>query len=353
MTFLLPTPSRLDGPTAERLLATAVANIQRDYPVHWNQLIQSADELVPQRARHPVFAGSYDWHSCVHQTWLTVRLLRLRPDLPSAGAAREVLDGLVTARGCATEAAFFVSRAGKSWERPYGWAWLLLLDAELRRWIDNDSGGTSIALPWALAIRPLADVLRDNWLAWARETRLPSRVGTHTNSAFALGLVLDAARAVGDDELAESCATAARRWYLHDCGYGGFEPSAADFLSPGLTEVDVMRRVLARPAFLRWFDDFLPDLDAARWAVLREPVPTDHPADPHGSHLAGLALSRAWAWRAIADALPAEHRFARPAASAARLHSEAGWTYVFGHGYAAEHWLGTFAGYLEVGALDT
>lgn len=353
MTSLLPSPSRLDNATAERLLATAVDNIQRDYPVHWTQLIQSADELVPQRARHPVFAGSYDWHSCVHQTWLAVRLLRLRPDLPTAAEARSVLDGLLTARGCATEAAFFLSRAGKAWERPYGWAWLLLLDAELRRWIDNDSGGTSVALPWALAIRPLADVLRDNWLAWARETRLPTRVGTHANSAFALGLVLDAARAVGDDELVEACVSAARRWYLRDAGYGGFEPSAADFLSPGLTEADLMRRVLDGPGFRRWFDAFLPDLDASRWAVLREPVPVEDPADPHGSHLAGLALSRAWAWRAVVGALPAGHRFARLAETAARAHAQAGWSFVFGFGYAAEHWLGTFAVYLDAGALDT
>ena len=339
--------TRLDDGDAGRLLAVAVANVQRDYPVHWTHFIRSADELVAQRTRHPVFAGSYDWHSCVHQTWLIVRLLRLRPELPDAAGARAVLDRLITADGGRAEAAYFREPGGAHWERPYGWAWLLTLDAELRAW----AGADADAADWAKHLSPLAEVLRERWLGWLSNATLPIRTGTHTNTAFSVGLVLDAARAGGDEELAASCVDSARRWYAGDRNAPGFEPDAADFLSPALVEADLMRRVLPRDGFAEWLDAFLPDLDSPGRTTLREPIPVGDPTDPYGSHLSGLALSRAWGWAAVAAALPAGHRYAGLAARAARAHREAGWRYVFGFGYAAEHWLGTFAAYLDLGAL--
>jgi hypothetical protein len=341
--------TRLDDSDANRLLTTAVANVQCDYPVHWTHFVHSAEELVPQRTRHPVFAGSYDWHSCVHQTWLIVRLLRLRPDLPNATEAAEVLDRLVTMEGGATEAEFFRGPLGAHWERPYGWAWLFVLDAELRGWLKRDPATN--AATWAKNLSPLADVLRERWLTWLAGAALPTRVGTHTNSAFALGLVLDAARWSADEELAGVTEAAARRWYTRDVAYGAYEPDAADFLSPALVEADLMRRVLDRTEFAAWFDGFLPDLTTDRWRPLRDPIPVPEPSDPFGSHLAGLALSRAWCWSSIAAALPADHPHVALARTAAEAHREAGWQYVFGFGYAAEHWLGTFAAYLDLGAL--
>jgi Protein of unknown function (DUF2891) len=343
--------TRLDDSDANRLLNTAVANVQRDYPVHWTHFVHSSEELVPQRTRHPVFAGSYDWHSCVHQTWLIVRLLRLRPDLPDAVEAAAVLDRLVTVEGCETEAEFFRGQQGGYWERPYGWAWLLVLDAELRAWATVDPA--TRAVDWAKNLSPLAEVVRERCLAWLASAQLPTRVGTHTNSAFATGLVLDVARAAGDAELAVACETAAVRWYTRDIGYGAYEPDASDFLSPALVEADLMRRVLAPDEFAAWFDRFLPDVETPRWATLREPIPVHDPADLLGSHLSGLALSRAWCWTAIAAALPADHRFAALAQQAADVHHDTGWQYVFGYGYAADHWLGTFATYLDIGALTS
>ncbi|MET0132548.1 MAG: DUF2891 domain-containing protein [Kibdelosporangium sp.] len=322
---------RLSGDTANRLLTTALTNIQREYPVHWTRVVRGPDDFAAHRALHPVFSGSFDWHSCVHQTWLAVRLVRSFPSLPDAATAHDVLSSLITPAGCAVEAAYFATE--RHWERPYGWAWLLALDAEL--------AGTE----WSLT--PLSSVLRSRWLDWIRDARLPVRVGTHGNTAFACGLVLDAARSLADAELVEACEAAALRWYLADEAYGAFEPDAVDFLSPALVEADLMRRVLGSE-FAHWFDAFLPDLFAERWQVLREPVVVPHPSDPVGAHLAGLALSRAWCWRAIGAALPSEHRYASLATSASVAHADAGWEYVFGHGYAAEHWLGTFAAYLEL-----
>lgn len=331
--------TRLDDETANALLETAIANVRRDYPVHWTQLLTSADDLRPHRAVHPVFAGSYDWHSCVHQTWLIVRLLRLRPHLPAAAQARAALEALITEDGCATEAAFFASEHNQRWERPYGWAWLFVLVAELR-------GGEL-----AGRLTPLADVLRGLMISWLGRAKWPTRVGTHANTAFACSLALDVARAGGDVELGEAITGAARRWYGGDTNYGGFEPDAADFLSPALVEIDVMRRVLSGDEFTSWVEGFLPDLDGERWGGLREPVTVDDPTDPLGSHLVGLALSRAWCWRGLAAALPKGHRFVELANEAAEVHRAAGWRYVFGYGYASTHWLGTFAAYLDLGAL--
>lgn len=340
--MMWPMPdTRMDDDTAARLLTTAVENVRRDYPAHWSHVISGDADLVPQRVLHPIFAGSFDWHSCVHQTWLAARVLRLWPEVEGAAVARRTLDSLITAAHAETEAAYFDGPAGGFWERPYGWAWLLALDAELRTW----------GSPWAAALRPLSAVLRDRYLAKVAGARLPNRSGTHGNTAFATGLVLDAARAVGDEELASACVEAALRWHRDDVGYGGFEPDAADFLSPALTEADLVRRVLPADEFTAWFEAFLPNLEEARWKVLREPVPVDDPGDAHGSHLVGLALSRAWQWRSVAAALPAGHRYADLARSAADAHREAGLTHVFGHGYYAEHWLGTFAAYLHLGAF--
>ncbi|MFE9745854.1 DUF2891 domain-containing protein [Saccharothrix saharensis] len=333
--------TRLDDDTAARLLSTAVENVRRDYPAHWSHVVTGDADLVPLRVLHPIFAGSFDWHSCVHQTWLAVRLLRVRPDVEGAEQARRVLDALITQEHARTEAAFFDGPSGGFWERPYGWAWLLALDAELRTW----------GSPWAAELRPLSAALRDRYLAKVTTARLPVRTGTHGNTAFATGLVLDAARAVGDEELASACERAALRWHREDVGYGGFEPDAADFLSPALTEADLLRRVLPADEFTAWFEAFLPHLEDSRWKVLREPVPVDDPGDAYGSHLVGLALSRAWQWRSVAAALPADHRYADLARTAAEAHRETGLRHVFGHGYYAEHWLGTFAAYLHFGAF--
>jgi hypothetical protein len=188
-------------------------------------------------------------------------------------------------------------------------------------------------------------------LDWLRGAGLPTRVGTHTNSALACALALDAARATDDGELAQAIVDIAVAWYARDTNYGGFEPDAADFLSPALVEADLMRRVLPADEFTAWFEAFLPDLEDDRWFTLRVPVSVEDPSDPYGSHLVGLALSRSWCWQGLASALPAGHRFVELAQESAAMHRAFGWMYVSGYGYAAEHWLGTFAAYLELGAL--
>lgn len=292
-----------------------------------------------------MFGGSFDWHSCVHQVWLIARLLRTHPDLGDDGQAPAVLDRLLTPAHGRTEADFFRGPGGERWERPYGWAWLLTLDAELRTWDDG------AAQRWASALAPLTTVLRDGWLQWITHAARPIRAGLHQNTAFASGLVLDLARALDDGELFEATSAAATRFFAGDLDYGGYEPDASDFLSPALTEADLMRRVLSREGFTTWLEGFLPGLDGPRRQGLREPVVVEDGSDAGGSHLIGLNLSRAWCWRAIAEALPHDHQWAPLARHAAAAHREAGWSKVFGEGYMATHWVGSFAAYLELGAL--
>lgn len=330
---------------AAPLLAQAVENVQRDYPIHWTQTIEGADDLRPHRDLHPMFGGSFDWHSCVHQTWLIARLLRRLPGLAGEREAVAVLDRLLTTEHGQSEATFFTRPHNARWERPYGWAWLLTLDAELRTW------GDANALRWAQALAPLTTVIREGWLRWIAGATRPVRAGLHQNTAFSCGLVLDAARALEDGELFEVTTAAAMRHFAGDEEYGAYEPDAADFLSPALCEADLLRRVLSPEDFASWFAGFLPDLSGARGRVLRTPVVVEDGSDPAGAHLIGLNLSRAWCWRAIADALPGDHELVSLAEAASAAHREAGWRSVFGEGYAATHWVGSFAAYLELGAL--
>jgi hypothetical protein len=327
------------------LVGQALENVQRDYPIHWTQTIEGPADLRPHRQLHPMFAGSFDWHSCVHQTWLLVRLLRTRPGLPGEQEAVEVLDRLLTPPHGQTEASFFSTAYNAHWERPYGWAWLLTLDAELRTWAAPN------ALRWAYALAPLTGVLREGWLRWIAGATRPARTGVHQNTAFSCGLVLDVARALEDGELFEVTAAAAIRLFTGDEQYGAYEPDAADFLSPALCEADLLRRVLSPEDFASWFAGFLPDLDGVGGQVLRTPVVVEEGSDPQGAHLIGLDLSRAWCWRAIASALPEDHAYQSLARAAAAAHREVGWRSVFGEGYAATHWVGSFAAYLELGAL--
>ncbi|WP_461019655.1 DUF2891 family protein [Streptomyces daliensis] len=320
----------------------ALANVTREYPNAPAHLIASPDELVPPRAYHPAFYGAYDWHSSVHMHWLLVRLLRRYPEHIDTGAVTDALDAHLTPEALAAEAAYL--RAHPSFERPYGWAWLLALTAEstalgVERW----------SAPLTDAARAAAGLL----LAWLPKATYPVRHGTHANSAFALGLVLDSADAAGFPELTEPVVDRLRTWFLDDHGAATrWEPSGQDFLSPLLCEADAMRRVLPRHEFARWLTDFLPELSASRApdgsgdapapALLSPPRISD-PADPQIGHLLGLCLSRAAALSSLADALPQGDARARTLAADARAHLAAGLPATDSGDFTTDHWLATFA----------
>jgi hypothetical protein len=198
---------------------------------------------------------------------------------------------------------------------------------------------------WSSALSPLTTVVRGHAVRWLTSTTYPQRSGAHGNSAFACGLLRDAADTLGDPVLRDAVDDAARRWYGEDAGYPAWlEPSATDFLSPALVEADLLTRLLPPPAFAMWFTRFLPDP-----GPLLEPAVVDDRTDPQAVHLDGLNLSRAWCWARIAEALPEEHEAVARSLEAAERHTAAALPHVLGEDYVGEHWLPTFAVHLLLG----
>ncbi|MFE4250509.1 DUF2891 domain-containing protein [Streptomyces sp. NPDC056910] len=315
----------------------ATGNVTREYPNFPAHLVTSADEETRPSTLHPAFYGAYDWHSSVHMHWLLVRLLRRRlPDPAQVAEVTGVLDRHLTPANLATEAAYLQNRP--TFERPYGWAWLIALAAECRA-LGGPDGDR-----WADAFAPAVtavDLLLSEWLPKAT---YPVRHGNHPNSAFALGLVLDAGERAGlPAATVEAVRDRLRSWFAgdHDAP-AHWEPSGQDFLSPALTEADAMRRVLTGPEFEPWLDRFLPALRAgAPCSLLEVPIVSDH-ADPQIGHLLGLALSRAATLRGIAGALP-DGPVRTRLTEAADAHLKAGLPAVERGDFTTDHWLATFA----------
>ena len=299
--------------------ATALSNVGREYPRHVSHLLTRAgDELTPRKL-HPAFYGSYDWHSAVHMHWLLVRVLRLYPGLPDARRIAALFDVHLSPQTIRTELSYFETPAGRTFERPYGWAWLLQLQAELLRVGDHR---------WCEAVRPLAAELARRMARFASGAPYPIRAGSHGNTAFACMLALDYARTSGDEKLDKAVRDAAMRWYNNDRDAPlAYEPSLDDFLSPALVEAALMKEVLPPAQFSAWSRNFFPS-DPSR--ALKPPLVADR-TDAKQSHLDGLCLSRAWCLRKLGYA------------DAARLHLEAALPHVVGGDYVGEHWLASFA----------
>ena len=303
---------------AERFARVALANIARAYPRRIDHLLASADDELRPRRVHPAFYGAYDWHSAVHMHWLLMRVLRLYPVSRVAVAIADALDEHLTAEGLARELDYFRSPAGRTFERPYGWAWLLELQAETLR-----AQGR-----WARALAPLCQELASRMAQYLASAPYPVRAGSHGNSAFACLLALDYARAAKDAELEFEIRKSARRWYERDRAAPlAYEPSLDDFLSPSLCEALLMQQVVPENEFWSWLRRFAPD----GFGALTEPPSAHDHADPKHSHLDGLCFTRAWAFIRLGNEAAGE-----PLIAAALPH-------VAGGDYAGEHWLASFA----------
>jgi hypothetical protein len=327
----------LDPALASRLARAALGHVAREYPNILVHALTGPEDLGTPRALHPVFFGSYDWHSCVHGHWLLASLSRLTPNLPEAGAIGDHFHQAFTPEKIAGECAYLARPASAGFERPYGWAWLLALAAELRR---HD---TADGRRWERALRPLADAFARRFLTWLPRADYPVRAGVHGNTAFALALAHDYAGAAGDTALAALVAAKARAWYGDDAACQAWEPSGDDFLSPALIEAELMRRILDPHAFAAWFGRFLPDAARGHPATLFTPARVSDRADGKIAHLDGLNLSRAWCWRGVAGALgDADPALGEVARAAADAHLAASLPHITGE-YMGEHWLASFA----------
>lgn len=314
----------------------ALSHVRREYPNKLDHVLLGNEDLRSPHSLHPVFFGSFDWHSCVHGYWLLATVLKRSPSLPEAAQIASLFDEQFTVEKMTVEVAYAAHPSRSGFERPYGWAWLLMLQAELLR---HD---TAQATRWTAVLQPLADVFAERFLQFLPRATYPIRVGTHFNTAFAVRLALEYAEVSGDVALSGALREAAQRWYLADQDCQAWEPGGDDFLSSALMEAECMRRVLGDTAFTTWFDRFLPRVGERQPSTLFTPAFVSDRTDGKIAHLDGLNLSRAWCWRSIAHALPASDHRAAVARAAANEHLEASLPYVAGD-YMGEHWLATFA----------
>ena len=332
---------KLSREQASSFARLALKGIQKEYPNKPEHVLNSEADIQGPRALHPAFYGSFDWHSSVHSHWMLVRLLRLFPDLPERQQIRVVLANNLTAKNLQAEADYFTQPNHQTFERTYGWAWLLKLAEELRGWDDPDGR------QWSRNLQPLVDAIVSRYLAFLPKQTYPIRSGVHPNTAFGLSFALDYARAAGHKPLRDLIEERSRFYFAADVGIpAAWEPNGADFFSPSLMEADLMRRVLPPVEFRVWLGRFLPGMARGEPKSLFTPAEVTDRSDLQLVHLDGVNLSRAWCMRNIAGALRKDDPARKVLADSAARHAEAALRHVGSGEYAGEHWLASFAVYL-------
>ncbi|MBB3033821.1 DUF2891 domain-containing protein [Alteriqipengyuania lutimaris] len=316
----------LSEDTARRFAQAALGHVAREYPHKLDHVMDGDADVRPPRALHPVFFGSFDWHSCVHGWWTLLTLRRLFPEMPEAARIAELAESSFTPEKLAVELAYAQRPSSRGFERPYGWGWLLYLHHEAAR---HDAR-------WAARLEPLARHFASAFRQYLAVLTYPVFVGTHYNTAFALTLAREWAED-RDPELAGAIDAWTRAAFAHRSDYRGWEPGGDEFLSPVLSAAMPMRHALPPSEFARWFAALVLDNG---WVERLEPASVSDRSDGKIAHLDGLNLSRAWCLRAIAPCLRAEDRNLLHAMAAAHL--DAALPHVTGD-YMGEHWLASFA----------
>ena len=311
---------KLSADTASAMAAIALGHVTREYPYVLQHTLAGPADLRQPRDLYPIFFGSFDWHSCVHGWWTLLTLRRLFPEIAEASQIEALADASFTREKVEAERAYIERPLSRTFERPYGWGWLLYLHLEASRHRDRD---------WAARLEPLARSVAGRFRAYLPILTYPIRSGAHFNTAFALVLALEWANAF-DAELADLIRSRSLHWFGEDRDCQAWEPSGDDFVSPALTEALLMRRVLEADEFQRWFAAFLPRLEQRQPATLFTPATVSDRSDGKIAHLDGLNLSRAWCWRALG--FP-EHAGAHLKAALPHLSGD----------YMGEHWLQSFA----------
>jgi hypothetical protein len=272
---------------------------------------------------------------------MLARLLRHGPKLPQATAVRAALNQNLTGANLPAEAAYLDQPNRQSFERPYGWAWLLKLAAELHGWPDTDGAA------WSGHLQPLVQAIVARHHHFLPRQTYPIRSGVHSNTAFGLALALDYARVTGDQAFESLLIARSRAYFEQDRDYpAAWEPGGSDFFSPSLIEASLMSRVLPPAGFKVWFDRLLPGLGRGKPASLLTPAAISDRADPQIVHLDGLNLSRAWCMRRIAATLSERDPARAQLLAAANRHAQAGLAHVNSGDYAGAHWLASFAVYM-------
>lgn len=335
--------ANMPGLTDEQVTAfvmLALKGIPQEYPNKPSNVMHSKQDVRSPREMHPAFYGNFDWHSSVHGHWMLIRLLRQHPKTELADKIRSILNDQLTREKMEAEAEYFKQPYNRSFERMYGWAWLLQMVREVHEWQDKD------AIRWRNNLKPLESIIVQRINEYLPKLQFPIRVGTHTDTSFALGMILDYARILGDEQLEALVISKAKQFYGGDSNYPAhYEPSGHDFFSSGFNEADLMRRILPGAEFSEWLDRFLPQLKSNDMGSMMQPVEVSDVTDGHLVHLAGLDLARAWTMNGIARSLPADDSRRKTLEASVAAHAKLGLTYVTSGHYEGEHWLATFAVY--------
>lgn len=320
---------------ANKLAELPLSCINVQYPNKLNQTLSGKAELGEPKELHPAFYGCFDWHSSVHGHWALINLLKEFPDLKRSEEIRAALKKSLSAENIQAEVDYFRNKEESTFERTYGWAWLLKLAAEIHTWEDP------LARELEQNLQPLTALITDKFKEFLPKLKYPIRVGEHTNTAFALALAYDYAVATGKEDLKMLIEKRAKDFYLNDdnCPLA-WEPSGFDFLSPCFSEIDIMRRVLPENAFRLWMDDFMPQLKNKDFSLTVAEV-SDR-TDGKLVHLDGLNFSRAWVLYGLADQYPKRYGHLKPIANE---HVAYSFPNLVGDTYEGGHWLGTFALY--------
>lgn len=320
---------------ASHLASLPLKCIQQEFPYKTGVTFSNEDLIRNPKSYHPAFYGCFDWHSSAHGHWMLVRLLKNFPGMPESQKIRNTLLQQLTYNNIQTELQIFKDKNNKSFERTYGWAWILQLQKELMEWKDP------LGKQLAANLQPLASLFSSQYQDYLGRLLYPVRVGEHSNLAFGLRLAWDYAEFAKDDSLKQSIAIAARKFFLRDkrCPLS-WEPGGTDFLSPCLEEADLMWRVMPAAEYRNWVSAFLPQLFKSSIDL---PVgEVKDRTDGRLVHLDGLNFSRAWCLYGIA----AHTGMNRKAIIAlAGKHLKAALPHVASGDYMGEHWLASFAVY--------
>ncbi len=320
----------IDAAIACRFAEIALGHVAREYPHKLDHAMTGPGDVQGPRALHPIFFGSYDWHSCVHGYWLLLRARRAFPAMPVTARIEALIAEMVTPANVEAERAYLDRPSSGGFERPYGWAWMLALHGE---------AALSDRPDWAATLEPLARAFAERFKLHLPKLTYPIRVGAHANTAFAMILARQWATA-HDPALVVLIDARARDYYSNDRDCQAWEPGGDEFLSSALTEAQCMAHILPPAEFRGWFARFLPRFGAGQPESLFTPATVSDRSDGKIAHLDGCNLSRAWCLRAIADML--DPRDAAVALASAERHIAASIDHVAGD-YMGEHWLATFA----------
>lgn len=332
-------PEKYKAPTftfseANQLIELPLQCVENEYPNKLGQTIGSDKDLQSPQALHPIFYGCFDWHSSVHGYWSMVTLVKQFPTLKKANEVKTLLQKNITEENVLKELEYFQKDINKTYERTYGWAWLLKLSEALQTW--DDPLGKELAKN----LEPLTQEIVLKYKEYLPKLIYPIRVGEHTNTAFGLAFAWDYAKTVDDVSFQNLIKDRAKDFFMKDTNCPiNWEPSGYDFLSPCLEEIDIMRRVLSKGEFKTWLGSFLPALENENYHL--QPGRVGDRSDGKLVHLDGLNFSRAWVLYGLANQYPEYEHVTNMA------HNHVSYSYpnLVGDSYEGGHWLGSFAIY--------